>query len=478
MAAMGAYGRLRARISILVAIGAVLVAVGVALLLGNTVSLRNTADSTINLNGYLLRAVTVERLVVDEETGLRGYVITGRQLFLQPLRNASPQLPAAEGALLSAAVANHAFVAQAKALVSSVGSYDSVYLPSVLGLASHNLPAASSFAVTLRGKNRVDDIRGRAATLEHLISARLANRERTARTSASHSIDEAVVVLVLLTLLTAVLGGVLGHLAVERERARERSEATSKILQQSLLPSSLPAIPGCELAARFIPAAGLVGGDFYDAFEVASGRWALIVGDVTGKGPTAAALTAMVRWRLRTLLEAGAEPADALRVLNDAMVRHELDGRFATVACMRFTIEADSARAEIGCAGHPAPIITPRAGAPMAVIAEGDLLGLTPAIRLRTTELTLHRGDSLVAYTDGVTDQGPQTHGSPEEALSRFEGEADAEQIAGALEQLSSEFVGRQRDDVAILALRFVGCSVANSEPPVLAAPMPRGQGD
>ena len=87
-------------------------------------------------------------------------------------------------------------------------------------------------------------------------------------------------------------------MAVEREVARERSDAISETLQQSLLPSGLPAIPRCELAARFIPNSGLVGGDFYDAFETPNDTWALVIGDVSGKGAPAAALTAMARWTL------------------------------------------------------------------------------------------------------------------------------------------------------------------------------------
>ena len=143
---------------------------------------------------------------------------------------------------------------------------------------------ARSFSATLAGKQLVDGIRGRAATLEHLVSGRQSSRQRAAHRSANRAVAEGVVVLVLLTALTLLLGAILGRLVVGRERAREQSERTSRALQQSILPPTTPAIPGCELAIRFRPAGTdeLVGGDFYDVFAVGSDRWAIVVGDVGG----------------------------------------------------------------------------------------------------------------------------------------------------------------------------------------------------
>ncbi len=311
---MAPQARLRARISILVALGALFVAAGVALLLINTVGLRNSADSAISADAYLLRASDVERLVVDVETGLRGYLLTGHTLFLEPLRAAQAQMPAATSALRRAAAENTTDRAAPDALIARVDAYMTDYVQPLLARASRDLPAAGSFPLTLEGKRQVDAIRAQTAALERRVSARQTTRQRAARRSADQSIVEAVAALVLLTLLTAILGAVLGHVAVGRERARQRSETTSQTLQESLIPSRLPTVPDCELAARFVPAAGLVGGDFYDAFETVPGSWT-IVGDVCGKGTAAAAVTAMARWRLRTALESGASAGDALRSL-------------------------------------------------------------------------------------------------------------------------------------------------------------------
>jgi serine phosphatase RsbU (regulator of sigma subunit) len=449
--------RLNARIALIVATGALVVAGGVALLLGNTVGLRNSAISSERANLYLLSVVNLERLVVDAETGLRGKVLTGKPVFLQPLHRAQASLPVAIALVEHAASRSRAYRAQSMTLIGAVRRYMSGYVPQVLALATRDLPAARSLVVSLEGKQLVDGIRSQAAGLERLLYRSQALRDRSARHTANSSIVEAIVVLVLLTLLTVAIGGYLGHLVLARERARDESQAMTRTLQQSIMPSTIPEIPGCELATRFIPGGGAVSGDFYDVLEVGPGEWALIIGDVCGKGAPAAAATAMARWTLRSALAQGAVPAEALQLLNAVVLRQSPDGQFVTAACMRLTLEPESARLVIACAGHPPPILVSGRSVPTAVPAEGDLLGIMPAIRLQTAEVELLPGESLVAYTDGVTDQGPEPRRSPEQALAdRRPGDGAAE-LASLLEDLARQPVGRHPDDIAILALRFVG---------------------
>jgi CHASE3 domain sensor protein len=221
----------------------------------NTIGLRSSADATIRTDAYLERVVEVERLVVDAETGLRGYVTTGRSLFLAPLRAAEARLPQAITALHQSAASDGTFVPQALAQASR--SYLSGYVPFVLGIAAHRLSDVRSFAATLTGKRLVDDVRARTATLERLVTARQDARQTTAHRSADRSVAEAIVVLVVLTVLMVVIGAAPGRLAVGQGVARERSERTNRTLQQSLLPQALPTIPGCELAVLSLrPAPG------------------------------------------------------------------------------------------------------------------------------------------------------------------------------------------------------------------------------
>ncbi len=448
---------LRMRISLLVGVGAVLVAGGVALLLGNTVALRSSAQSSNRTDAYLLRVVNVERLVVDAETGLRGEIITGRRLFLQPLNRAEAELPAATRALEVSSSATRAYRSQAEALIRAVTAYMSGYVPRVVGLAESDLRRSQSFAVTLQGKHLVDAVRTRAGRLEQLLSTSQSARQRAAHQTASTSIDEGVAVLVLLTLLTVALGAYLGRLVVDREQARERIEATARTLQESILPSDLPRIAGCELAVRFIPGRGPVSGDFYDVLQVEPDTWAVLIGDVCGKGAPAAAATAMARWTLRSSLSRGATPTEALRLLNDVMLGNQPDDRFITAACLKLTVEPGLLTVEVVCAGHPAPVFVPAEGSPAAMSVRGDLLGVMPAVRLEATVVQLRPGDGLVAYTDGVTDQGSEVRLSPEQALRERSPRAGAEELAGILEDLSRRPIGRHPDDIAIVALRFVG---------------------
>jgi serine phosphatase RsbU (regulator of sigma subunit) len=457
---MGADSRLRVRISIIVALGALVVAVGVAQLLSNTTHLRSSANSAVSSDRYLLRVVEVERLVVDVETGLRGYLVTGRPVFLAPLRVAEGQLPAAYAALRQSAAQEHAFGPQAAALITASRQYVSGYVADQLARAAHDLAAARSLALTQQGKAQVDAVRSLSATLQRAVADRQAARQSAARRSADQSIVEAIILLVLLTAFTLLLGGILGRLAVQRERARELAEHTVATLQRSILPSRIPAITDCELAIRFLPAGGgLVSGDFYDVYEVGPGCWAIVIGDVCGKGAGAAAVSAMARWTLRSLAGPGVSPADALHALNAAIVGQDLDARFITLSYMTLSVAEDRATVSVASAGHPAPIYVPLAGEPAALEVGGDILGVWPEIRLQAVTVTLAPGDALLAFTDGVTDQGSTVTAGPESALRRVPVNADAEQLADRLVDFAQETPGPQRDDIAILALRFVGSS-------------------
>jgi serine phosphatase RsbU (regulator of sigma subunit) len=449
--------RLPARIALVVGAVALLVALGVSLLLVNTVKLHRSADATGRSDAYLVAAINLERLVVDAETGARGYVITGRRLFLDPTRDARQGFAQAKAALARAARSDGTFQGDAERLTVAADAYMTGYLTKVLALAGHDRPAARTYAITLEGKQLVDSVRNRAATLERLVSARERARQDTAKTEASHSTVEAILVLILLTAGTVLLGVFLGYLVLTRERARQRSERTVDVLRQSLLPTSLPTIPGCELAVRFLPAqaAELVGGDFYDAFAVSDGRWAIIVGDVCGKGAEAAAVTAMARWTLRSLASWSVGPDEALRFLNRAMLGESLEGRFITVAYLLLTLENGTARASLACAGHPPPILVPSSGDPRVLPSRGSMLGVWPDIRLQTMELTLEHGDTILLYTDGVSDSGPGPERRPAEALRDRAGGAGADELADTLQRYATEPDDAPRDDIAIVAVQF-----------------------
>ena len=289
------------------------------------------------------------------------------------------------------------------------------------------------------------------------MSARERVRQNVAKTDASHATVEAILVLMLLTLGTLLLGVFLGYLVLSRERARRRSERTVEVLRQSLLPTSLPAIPGCDLAVRFHPAqaAELVGGDFYDVFAVSDGRWAIIVGDVCGKGAEAAAVTAMARWTLRSLASWSVGPDEALRFLNRAMLGEDLEGRFVTVAYLLLTL---AERDRPGLAGlRRTSTADPRAGRgrparpPLARHAVGDLARhQAPDHRAgagaRRHDPALHRR----RLRPRSRSRAPARRGAP-----RPRPRGRCRQLADTLQRYATEPDEAQRDDIAIVAVQF-----------------------
>ena len=144
----------------------------------------------------------------------------------------------------------------------------------------------------------------------------------------------------------------------QAEQDRQRSHELARALQTSLLPPRLPDVPGLDLGARYHPAlAGLeVGGDFYDVFDT-GGDWAVVIGDVCGKGPEAAALTALARYTIRSVAMDLRHPAQVLRKLNDTLLHHQLDERFCTVAYGRIVPTVGGVRVSVCRGGHPPPLV-------------------------------------------------------------------------------------------------------------------------
>jgi GAF domain-containing protein len=147
-------------------------------------------------------------------------------------------------------------------------------------------------------------------------------------------------------------------IAIENARLYQERTRTAQTLQRALLPPHLPEIAGLELAAGYRAAGegNEVGGDFYDVFPQGDGSWALVVGDVCGKGPQAAAVTALARYTLRAHAVAGLRPSYMLARLNDALLRQRAPG-FVTVALARIELTHDGAHVDLATAGHPLPIL-------------------------------------------------------------------------------------------------------------------------
>jgi serine phosphatase RsbU (regulator of sigma subunit)/PAS domain-containing protein len=253
--------------------------------------------------------------------------------------------------------------------------------------------------------------------------------------------------------------GVRAGIAIENARVHATRTHIATTLQRSLLPPRLPTVPGMTIAARFRAAgeSSEVGGDFYDLFPV-DGAWMVVMGDVTGKGPEAAAITSLARYTMRTAAEYERSPAGVLERLNAALVVDPDRRRLCTVVCARIVTEPDgSAEVRVACGGHPPPFRL-HGGRAQAVAVTGPLLGAFEGGRWREAVVSLAPGESLVLYTDGVTDtRGAAERFGAERLEAVLEGAVglEADEVADRVDRALLEFEqGPQRDDVALLVLR------------------------
>ena len=238
--------------------------------------------------------------------------------------------------------------------------------------------------------------------------------------------------------------------------------ALAQTLQESLLPPRLPVIPGLQVAARYT--AGGTGaevlGDFYDVFPSMRGSWGMVVGDVCGKGVPAAKSTALARYTLRAEAHRQTRPSLILAALNQALLNWLTDDpRFLTAIYATIRPTATGASVRISSAGHPLPLVRRGDGRVQPAGQPGTLLGLLPHPELHDRRVLLRAGDSLILFTDGVTEA--RHHASRglygDERLSGLIAGLHGMPAAGtadAIQQAALSFSGGQAsDDTVTLVL-------------------------
>lgn len=256
---------------------------------------------------------------------------------------------------------------------------------------------------------------------------------------------------------------VRAHQQAEADRARLQ-EALA-VLQQSLLPASLPKVPGVETATYYHTAApDRLGGDFYDLFALDGARWAFFLGDVCGKGPKAAAVTSLTRYTLRAAALHDPDPVTALTTLNKVL--HERytgdDPRYCTAIFGILTPDPDTAHVAVSLAsgGHPPALVVRADGETDFLPTPGGLLvGVLPEATFTPVTTTLGPGDSLLLYTDGLTEArtGPDRadlYG--DHALRDFvaaRAGASPQEMVQALNGLLESLGDGVDDDTALLAV-------------------------
>jgi serine phosphatase RsbU (regulator of sigma subunit) len=253
-------------------------------------------------------------------------------------------------------------------------------------------------------------------------------------------------------------------LLLDNARLLSQSSYVAQVLQASLMPPSLPTIPGIELAARYVAfGAGMeVGGDFYDIFSAGRGAWVFALGDVCGRGPEAAVVTGSIRHTLRSAALEVRQPGRLLAVANEVLLNDNNDTHlFSTLLCGILRPQSAIMRLSLANAGHPPPILV-RANGTVEIPRHGDtIIGVFEHLSWSTRSITLHPGDVLIAYTDGITEARRDGELFGEQRLAAVATEArhlPTEEIADRVIAAVRAFAGHEpSDDLALIALRFTG---------------------
>jgi phosphoserine phosphatase RsbU/P len=248
--------------------------------------------------------------------------------------------------------------------------------------------------------------------------------------------------------------------AIDNARIHAERRRIAQTLQQSLLPPALPTVDGIGFGAEYVPTIGDadVGGDFYDVVPMRNDRWLVVIGDVSGKGVQAATITGLVRDVVRVLVRDGRSVAEIIPRINETLVERG-GGRYCTLA-MAAVARGVQGQLDVTLhlAGHDRPVLVGADGKAVYVGTPGTALGLLPQVRSPGLTVPLAPGDTLVFYTDGVTERrrGAELFGierlrSSAGTLAGFSAEVVAARLRAAALAFSTE---PPRDDIAILALR------------------------
>jgi serine phosphatase RsbU (regulator of sigma subunit) len=222
-------------------------------------------------------------------------------------------------------------------------------------------------------------------------------------------------------------------------------------LQRSLLPASPSAVAGAEIAVRYVPGSGVVGGDWYDVFTLPSGELGIVMGDVAGSGLPAAVIMGRMRSALRAYALESPDPAEVLDRLDHKM-QHFEPGALATV--LYAVIDPALDRMNVSLAGHFAPVVArPQQPAELADVPPGPMIGLAPGQRRRAGTVTIPLGTLLCFYTDGLIERRDQPL---DDGLARLCRAVTAQPVEPAIAAVMAALVGNQaaRDDIALLMLR------------------------
>jgi phosphoserine phosphatase RsbU/P len=275
--------------------------------------------------------------------------------------------------------------------------------------------------------------------------------------------------------IRAVMFDASERLAYERElvaarRRAEESEARARVLaetlQRSFLPPDIVAVPGLDVGGAYRPAGdgSEVGGDFYDVFRTSRETWGIVLGDVCGKGASAAVVTALARYTVRAEALHVSSPAAVLVGLHKALVSYYPD-TLLTVLFLLLDQVPEGHRLRVATGGHPLPLCRRADGRIETLGRPGSFLGMAETAEISEFAALLRPGDMVVLYTDGVSEarQGGSFFGETGVAeVAEASAGRPAQAVADAVVAAALAFQdGPARDDIAVVVVKvpLPGCN-------------------
>lgn len=260
--------------------------------------------------------------------------------------------------------------------------------------------------------------------------------------------------------LLSAIGNLIGT-AVENARLFERERDIAEVLQKSLL-GKAPVIPGFEIGVAYesaVSEAADVGGDFFDFIEFADGTIGVVIGDVSGKGIEAATLTAIAKNTVRAFAYENNSPGDVLTRVNEVLTASTGAEEFVTLLFVLLDVKSGLIR--IASAAHP-PAFICNGDCVLPTAVQGLPLGAFSDTKYTDTLVEIKKGQSLILYTDGLTDARSDGKMFGEEGIGRIASEykmtMNAQELADYLVKEAKDFAGgRLVDDVAVIVLKVLG---------------------
>ena len=244
------------------------------------------------------------------------------------------------------------------------------------------------------------------------------------------------------------LTGEIGRLYVEQRSVAET-------LQHAILPQRLPAVPGMQIAVRYLPGAGGadVGGDWYDVVPLDDARFVFVVGDVSGRGVRAAAMMASLHYASRAYALEGHPPTVILDQLTRTMDLAK-DGHFATVLCG--LVDVGTHQVTLANAGHLPPLVCGGGRASLVPAKPGSPIGIPGLAPFEPATVITAAGGTLIAYTDGLVERRGETL---DVGMQRLQDVVtrDNSSLEDLLSSIVTELTGDSpTDDIALIGLRWL----------------------